>query len=123
MHDGVMTQETVSVRMPWDGSEIGQVPAMTAEDVDRALAKAREGARAMRALTNAERADLLWRLHAVMKRDVADFARTIACEAGKPIRDARAEAERCLQTVIASADEARRLQGEVVPMDAAPGGK
>ena len=117
------TEETVAVRSPWDGSEVGRVPVATPDDVDRAVAKARDGARAMAELTNAERADLLWRIHAVIKRDVPEFARIIASEAGKPIRDARGEAERCLQTLIASAEEARKLQGEVVPMDAAPGGK
>jgi acyl-CoA reductase-like NAD-dependent aldehyde dehydrogenase len=77
----------------------------------------------MRDLANYERADLLLRIAGLIRRDVADYAQLVCAETGKPMKEARGEAERCLQTLIAAAHEARQLHGEVVPMDFAPIGK
>ncbi len=118
--DGVGTFE---VRLPYDGSLVAEVQEADLAILDRAVAAAREGAAAMAKLTLYERAELLTRLHDIVKRDLAEFARLICLECGKPIRESRVEAERCLQTIIASAQEARQLHGEVIPIDAAPVGK
>jgi len=115
--------EETPVRLPWDGSETGRVFRADDNTVSRAVTAAREGARAMSRLTNYERAELLRRVCDLLRRDIEDFARAVCSETGKPIREARLEAERTVQTVLAAAEEGRRLQGEVVPMDAAPTGK
>jgi acyl-CoA reductase-like NAD-dependent aldehyde dehydrogenase len=52
-----------------------------------------------------------------------EIARTLALEAGKPVRDAATEVDRATQTFRAAADEAKRIAGEVVPMDLAPHGR
>ncbi len=77
----------------------------------------------MAALANFERADLLLKIAELVKRDRSEFAHLICSETGKPIREARVEADRCPQTLIAAAHAARELRGEVVPMDFAPGVK
>jgi acyl-CoA reductase-like NAD-dependent aldehyde dehydrogenase len=115
--------EQMPVVLPWDGSEVGKVVRADEAAIGRAVEAARAGAAEMARLTNYERAELLRRVYDILKRDVEDFGRCICREAGKPIREARTEAERALQTVLMSAEEARRLQGEVVPMEAAPVGK
>jgi acyl-CoA reductase-like NAD-dependent aldehyde dehydrogenase len=51
-----------------------------------------------------------------------ELARTIASEAGKPLKAARIEADRAVSTFTMAAVEARRLAGEAVPMDASPAG-
>jgi acyl-CoA reductase-like NAD-dependent aldehyde dehydrogenase len=51
-----------------------------------------------------------------------EIARTIALEVGKPIRTARAEVDRAVTTFRVAADEATRLGGETIPMDAVPNG-
>jgi acyl-CoA reductase-like NAD-dependent aldehyde dehydrogenase len=53
---------------------------------------------------------------------IDEFGTTIALEAGKPIRTARAEAGRCVDTLTFSAAEARKLTGEMIPMDASASG-
>ncbi len=111
------------VRLPFDGTLVAQVHEADEALLERAIAAAREGAAAMAQLTNFERAELLMRVHDIVKRDLAEYGRLICLETGKPIREARVEAERSLQTLIASAHEARQLHGEVVPIDAAPIGK
>ena len=117
------TGKTFEVRLPYDGTLVGEVQEADLAMLDRAVASAREGASAMAKLTLYERAELLSRIHDIVKRDLPDFARLICLETGKPIREARVEAERTLQTIIASAHEARQLHGEVIPIDAAPVGK
>ena len=77
----------------------------------------------MRELANYERADLLLRIADLVRRDLAEYAQIICAETGKPIKEAKVEAERALQTLIAAAHEARQLRGEVVPMEFSATGK
>ncbi len=112
------------VRLPYDGSPVGQVPRSGfLEAVDRAVAAARSALGAMREMGNCDRADLLLRIHDLIRRDLALYAQLICAETGKPAKEARIEAERALSTLIAAAHEARQLRGEVVPMDFAAMGK
>ncbi|MCL4395332.1 MAG: aldehyde dehydrogenase family protein [Chloroflexi bacterium] len=117
------TSERQTVELPYDGTPVGACYKADAGLVAKAIECARQGARLMRQLTNCERAELLDRITAIARRDVAEFAQLICCETGKPIKEARGEAERTLQTLIASTEVARQMRGEVVPIDAAPIGK
>jgi len=119
----VRTAEQQTVSLPYDGSQVGACYKADAATAERAIEQARQGARAMRRLANYERAELLDRIRAILKRDLEECAGLIAAETGKPIREARIEAERTLQTLIASAEVARNFRGEVVPIDGAPIGK
>lgn len=117
------TKSTRTIYLPYDGTPVGEVYEADDAVVDRAIAAAQRGARAMAALTLYERAELLERMRALLARDAEEFARIISSETGKPIREARAEAGRSQQTLLASADAARNLHGETVPLEAAPTGK
>ncbi|MGH9327770.1 MAG: aldehyde dehydrogenase family protein [Terriglobia bacterium] len=119
----VKTETVRAITLPYDGSPVADVCEADESVFEQAVKAAREGARAMAALTLYERAELLDRIRALLARDAAEFARLISSETGKPIREARVEAERSQQTLLASADAARGLHGEVVPMEAAPTGK
>lgn len=116
----VETGSQRTIPLPYDGSAVAVVQEASAAIVDRAVAAAREGQRAMAAMSNAERSDLLFRLHAILTREVAEIGRLICVESGKPIKEARVEADRGLQTLLTAAIEARQLRGEVVPIDGAP---
>src|SRR5687768_7754662 len=77
----------------------------------------------MRELPAYERAAILTRAATAILTRRDEIARTLAGEAGKPIKDATIETERAASTFQAAADEARRLAGDVIPMDLAPHGK
>ena len=113
---------TIEVRSPYDGSLIGTIPAQTAADVDRAVAIAK-GALEAGVMPLWKRAQILdlaaQRLTA--RRD--EFAEIVAREAAKPIKTARIEAERAVGTFQFSAAEARKLSGEMIPLDAIPAGE
>lgn len=111
------------VKLPYDGTVVGLVSHASAADASRAIEAARQGARAMAALANHERADLLLRIAERVRNDEAELAQLICSETGKPIKEARTEANRSVNTLIAASHVARELHGEVVPMDFASGGE
>jgi acyl-CoA reductase-like NAD-dependent aldehyde dehydrogenase len=122
-NDGVRTPQVRTIYLPYDGTPVGEVYDADAATVDRAIAAAQKGAEAMASMTQYERAELLQRMRTLLERDAEEFARLITLETGKTIREARGEVSRAQQTLAASADAARHLQGEVVPLEAAPTGK
>jgi acyl-CoA reductase-like NAD-dependent aldehyde dehydrogenase len=111
------------IKLPYDGSIVGYAAHAEDSDVDRAVAAASDGARSMAVSANHERADLLLRIAEEVRKDQAELAQIICSESGKPIKEARIEASRSVNTLVAAAHEARQLQGEVVPMDFTPGGE
>jgi acyl-CoA reductase-like NAD-dependent aldehyde dehydrogenase len=109
------------VKSPYDGSHVGRVAIGDAALADRAIAAAHD------AFLNAdfpqyERAAALDRAAHLAKARVEELALTIAAEAGKPIKTATVEAERCVGTLEFSAVEARKLSGGTVPMNASAAG-
>lgn len=113
----------IEVRDPFDNSLIDTVPAASREDVETAMASAEEGFRVCRALTTFQRAQILYRAAQIVAENLEEFARTIAREGSKTIREARKEARRCTNTLTVSAEEAKRLLGETIPFDSFPGGE
>ena len=114
--------DVITVRSPYDGSIIGEIPAQTAADVDIAVAIAK---RALHdnPLSLWKRAEILDKAAARLTDRREEFARIVAREAAKPIRTARVEAERAAGTFQFSAAEARKLSGEMIPLDAIPSGE
>ncbi len=114
--------EALAVRSPYDGAEVGRVPACGGAEVDRAVA-------AGRAVLDAgplppwRRAQILDAAARLLSERTEDLARIIAAEAAKPIKTARVEATRAISTFTFAAVEARRLTGEMVPMEAADVGE
>jgi acyl-CoA reductase-like NAD-dependent aldehyde dehydrogenase len=115
------TGEWGEVKSPYDGSVVGRVAQADEALVERAIEAAHE------AYENAdfpqhERAAVLDRAAELVAEHKEDLAATIAAEAGKPLKTATVEAERCVSTLEFSAVEARKLTGGTVPMEAAPAG-
>jgi acyl-CoA reductase-like NAD-dependent aldehyde dehydrogenase len=109
------------VKSPYDGSVVGRVAQGDEALVERAIEAAHE-AFATADFPQLERAKVLDRAAELVAERVEDLAATIAAEAGKPIKTATVEAERCVSTLEFSSVEARKLTGGTVPMDAAPAG-
>jgi len=119
----VETDQYDEVKLPYDGTVVGLVAHATDAHVHLGVEAAQNGARAMAALANHERADLLLRIADHVRKDEDELAQLICSETGKPIKEARLEANRSVNTLIAAAHAARELHGEVVPMDFAAGGE
>src|SRR3954447_16696363 len=115
------TEEWIEVHSPYKGEVVGRAPKSGAGDARRAVDAA---ARALDSpLPAPERAAIPDRTAALWRERHEDMARTICAEAGKPIRTARVEASRAVSTYTFAAVEARKLAGDVVPMEASEAGE
>jgi acyl-CoA reductase-like NAD-dependent aldehyde dehydrogenase len=117
----IETDESVEVRSPYSGEVVGRIAKAGADEARRAVDAA---ARALESpLPAHERAAILDRVAGLLRERHEDMAQTICAEAGKPIRTARVEASRAVSTYTFAAVEARKLAGDVVPMDASEAGE
>jgi acyl-CoA reductase-like NAD-dependent aldehyde dehydrogenase len=119
----VTTSSPRQVELPYDGSRVGTVYDAAGEQLEAAVAAATAAAPQMRELTLHERATILRKAYDRVVAAREDLAMAVSSESGKPIREARAEADRTAQTLLFSSEEAHRLHGEAVPMEASPAGK
>ncbi|MEX0761876.1 MAG: aldehyde dehydrogenase family protein [Dehalococcoidia bacterium] len=117
----VAGDEQADVVNPFSGQAFDTVPKASVEDVDKAVTSARRGAQDMRKLAAIDRYTILTRAVALINERREDLARTITNEMGKVISESRTEVDRCIQTMTWSAEEAKRLYGETIPLDASPG--
>ena len=113
---------TIPVENPYDKSVIDTVPRAERTDVERALESAVRGARVMGRLSGYERYRILHKAAELMAARQDQLGRTISLEEGKILAEGRLEANRAVETLLGSAEEAKRLHGETVPVDGAPGG-
>lgn len=118
----VETGRKTEVLHPYDNSVVDTVPHASAADVDAALAAAVRGAKTMAKLTAWDRYQILKKAAVKLEARTEEFARTITLEEGKVIAEGRSEVGRAVQTLMLSGEEARRIHGETVPLDASPGG-
>ena len=112
--------ERIEVRNPFDGTLIDTVPRADAGDVERALAAAVEGAKIMRDMPGYDRAKILRSAADLMGQRADKLGRLISTEEGKILAEGVFEASRARETIELSAEEAKRLDGEVLPLDGAP---
>src|SRR6476646_583888 len=116
----VETGDWIEVRSPYSGDVVARVAKGGADETRRALDAAE------RALANPlpahKRAEILVKVAGLIFMRHEEVARTISDEAGKPIKTARVEASRAMSTYTFAAVEARKLAGEMIPMDGAQAG-
>src|SRR6266704_33906 len=122
--DWVASDEHIEIRFPYDRDVlVGRVAWAGKQDVDAALEQAREGTQIMASWPLHRRAALLHRAAELLAARAEHFASLIVHEVGKPVKDARLEIARATAALHLAAEEATRIAGEVVPMDAVPGGE
>src|SRR5499433_1919852 len=114
--------QKIEVRNSYDNSVIDTVPRAERADIERALQSAERGARAMAKLSGYERWKILKKAAELIAARTEDFGQTISKEEGKIIAEGRLEASRAVETMMGSAEEAKRIHGETVPLDADPTG-
>ena len=116
------TGSYMDVRDKYTRAVIDRVCTADPEVVEKALQAAHESKKEMAQLTAAARGEILDRVSLLIKRDTEEIAKIITREAGKGIALSRAEVGRSAETFKFSADEARRISGELIPFDAAASG-
>ena len=115
------TATTATIRNPYTGKPVADVCLAGKAEADEAVARAVEACPAMRRLPAHARAEALLKIAGRLAVRQDEIARTMTAESGKPIADARREVGRAVQTFTIAAEEAKRIPGEVIPMDLTPG--
>ncbi len=113
----------LEVKNKYDGSVVGVLPTARREDLDAALEAARRMVPVLANMPAYKRSEILSKTAALLRERADDFARTIAAEAGKALKFARAEVDRGINTFTIAAEEAKRLHGETIPLDAIAAGE
>ena len=106
---------TCAVHNPADGSLLGTVPDMGAAETRQAIAAADAAFPAWAARTAKERAQVLRRMHDLMLAHQEDLARLMTAEQGKPLAEARGEIAYAAGFFEWFGEEAKRMDGEVIP--------
>ena len=117
-------EKTMEVISPFNSEVVGKVNLASKEDAENAIESAhRVFHKTMKKMPAYRRADILRKTADLLEDRTEEFARILGLEAGKPIRDGRGEVGRAVQVLRFAADEAKKIEGELVPMDAAIGGE
>ncbi|KOY83179.1 aldehyde dehydrogenase family protein [Lysinibacillus macroides] len=116
------TANYASLYAPYSQQKIAEIPQASQEVVQKAIHAAYKAKEAAANTTAYERAQVLEQLVQLFVQHKEKAARIIALEAGKPLKYALLEIERTIETYKFAAEEAKRLVGEIVPMDAAKNG-
>ncbi len=115
------TADAIEVRSPYNDALVAVVHRAGPEEVERSIATAVDAFEITRRMPAWQRSDILAKISQGIADRREEFARTIALEAGKPIRTARAEVDRAILTFKVASEETRRIYGEIVPLDWIPG--
>lgn len=113
----VSSSKLMEVRSPYDGTVIDTVPMADSSHVESALAAAAKVADMMRRTTGYQRSQWLRKAATLLASRVDEFAPLISKEEGKILAESRAEVARAAETLDLSADEAKRIAGEQIPLD------
>jgi acyl-CoA reductase-like NAD-dependent aldehyde dehydrogenase len=117
------TEEKIEVLNPYNGEVVDTVPNAAPQEVEKALASAARGAQVMAELPAYQRFTILMKAAGLLMERQEEFARLISQESGKALWESRLEVVRAAETIELSAEEAKRIRGETIPLDAASGGK
>jgi len=119
----VVTGERLTVTDKYSGQPLASMSVAGKPEVDGAIAAAARANAVMTSMPAHRRADILARAAAMLREQREEFALAIVAEAGKALKYARMEADRGAQTFAIAAEEAKRIHGETVPLDAVPAGE
>jgi acyl-CoA reductase-like NAD-dependent aldehyde dehydrogenase len=112
-----------TIACPYDGAPVGIVHRAGPEQLEQAIHAAVEAFETTRRLPGHKRAAALRTISASIASQAEDLARTLALEAGKPIKQARIEVSRAIQTFATAAEEATRMRDEFLRLDSVPPGE
>lgn len=116
-------EDFIAINKPYGMEKFAEIANASPEQVKRAINAAKQAQKIMKTMTNLERARILNQISVRLQERKIEAAEVIAMESGKPFKHALAEIERTIETYQFGAEEAKRLIGEMIPMDAALTGR
>jgi len=116
-NEWVDAKDTITVRSPYSGEVVGEVAKAGPEEMERAIQACVRGFEETRKLSSVRRSEILQKVAAGLARRREELARTITLENAKPLKLSRVEVDRATATFTIAAEEAKRIGGELLPLD------
>ncbi len=111
------SQDIREIKSPYDQSVAGKVHFAGKTETEEAVASAHKAFEETKKLSSHERSQVLEKISSEIDRRKEELAKSIALGAGKPIKSSRVEAERAVSTFKLASEEAKRIEGEIIPLD------
>jgi len=105
------------IKSPYDNSPVGKVYFAGKEEIKEAIKAAHEAFAKTKKLSSQERAQVLEKISTKIDKRKEELSKSIALSAGKPIKSSRIEVERAASTFQIASEEAKRIGGEIIPLD------
>ncbi|GGC85253.1 aldehyde dehydrogenase [Thalassobacillus devorans] len=115
----VTSDEKVDVLNKYTQEVFATIPEATHNQVDKAVKAAKKSQEVE--FSPYERYEVLRKVAELLEERVDDFAEVMTQEVGKTLKECKGEVTRSVQTLLISAEEAKRIHGEGVPVESAPG--
>ncbi|MDQ0246390.1 acyl-CoA reductase-like NAD-dependent aldehyde dehydrogenase [Bacillus fengqiuensis] len=112
-----------SLLSPYTQEVIAEIPMATEQETDMAIEAAYQARGVMAKMPAHQRASILEKLAGLLEERADEAAQIIAFEAAKPLATAKGEVSRTIETYKFAAEEAKRIHGETIPLDASAGGE
>ena len=119
----VSDEDYIDVRNPYNGEVIDKVPVAHRQTADLAIRKANDAKESLTEMSAFKISNKLFNVVGKLEDKREEFARLLTSEVGKPINESLVEVDRSIETLRLSAEEAKRIYGESVPLDAGLNGK
>ena len=119
----VSSEDLVDVKNPYDGQTIDTVPIAHRQTAQLAIDAANDAKESLTEMSAFKISNKLFNAVRKLEEKREEFAHILSLEVGKPINEALVEVDRSIETLRLSAEEAKRIYGESVPLDAGLNGK
>lgn len=119
----ISSDDVEDVINPYDGKVIDTIPIAHRQDSELAIESANNAKDSLREMSAFKISNKLFNVVEKLKEKRLEFAESLTLEVGKPINESLLEVDRSIETLKLSAEEAKRIYGESVPLDAGMGGK
>ena len=119
----IASDDLADVINPYNGEVIDTVPIAHRQTVQLAIDEANNAKESLTEMSAFKVSNKLFNVVRKLEEKREEFAKLLTLEVGKPINESLVEVDRSIETLRLSAEEAKRIYGESVPLDAGLNGK
>lgn len=119
----ISSEDLEEVINPYNGEVIDTIPIAHRQIADMAIEAANDAKSALTEMSAFKISNKLFNVVDKLREKRQEFAELLTLEVGKPINESLVEVDRSIETLKLAAEEAKRIYGESVPLDAGLNGK
>lgn len=119
----ISSEDLEEVINPYNGEVIDTIPIAHRQIADMAIEAANDAKEALIEMSAFKISNKLFNVVDKLRKKRQEFAELLTLEVGKPINESLVEVDRSIETLKLAAEEAKRIYGESVPLDAGLNGK